>query len=127
MRLAEPPAGIDLATLTSALDELVALMAARRAVPLAEDGAFERTLTLIATLGLGTIAWLLWRHREPPDPQLTLARLGDLGALVRFEPDAVRVRLPLGQRHTDLLEHDLLADVPNVVWLGGRTLTFSGG
>jgi hypothetical protein len=132
MGLAEPPAGIDLATLTTTLDELVALMAVRRAVPLAEargttNVAFERTLTLIATLGLGTIAWLLWRHREPPDPQLALARLGDLGALVRFEADAVRVRLPLGQRHTDLLEHDLLADVPDVVWLGGRTLTFSGG
>jgi hypothetical protein len=124
---AEPPADLDLGALTDSLAELVALMAVRRAVPLADGLAFERTVTLAAAAGLGTISWLLWRHREPPDPQLALARLGDLSALVRFDADAVRVRLPLGRRHTDLLEHDLLADVPDVVWLGGRTLTFGGG
>jgi hypothetical protein len=125
-RLPRAAAG-DLKGLTERLAELVAAMDGRRAVPLAEDAAFERALTVTAGVALGTIAWLLWRHREPPDPQLTLARLGDLGGVVRYGPDAVHVRLPLGRRHTDLLENGLLADVPHVVWLGGRTLTFGGG
>jgi hypothetical protein len=39
----------------------------------------------------------------------------------------VHVRLPLGLRHADLDRNGLLADVPDAFWLGGRTLTFSGG
>jgi hypothetical protein len=58
---------------------------------------------------------------------LALHRFADLEATVRFERDAVRVRVPLGRRHADLLRGGLLSDVPHVVWLGGRTLTFSGG
>jgi hypothetical protein len=119
---------VDVSGLTGGLDELVTAMAQRPAVPRSGGGtAFERTVTLTATLALGTVAWLLWRDREPPDPQLALHRLGDLGGLVRFEPESVRVRLPLGARHADLQRHGLLADVPRVAWLGHRTLTFSGG
>ncbi|MFJ8691746.1 hypothetical protein [Streptomyces roseolilacinus] len=108
--------------------ELVtALVTERRAVPLARDGALERTVTLAAALGLSTIAWTLWRDRETPDPLLALDRFADLEATVRFEPAAVRVRVPMGRRHADLLRGGLLADVPDVPWLGGRALTFSGG
>ncbi|MEV7867272.1 hypothetical protein AB0P17_14495 [Streptomyces sp. NPDC088124] len=108
-------------------DLITALVAERRAAPLARDGGLERTVTLAAALGLSTLAWTLWRDRETPDPLLALRRFADLDATVRFEPTAVRVRVPLGRRHTDLLRGGLLADVPDVVWLGGRTLTFSGG
>jgi len=122
-----PPRTPAMAELTSRLSELTTELGARRAVPPAAGDAFERALALTAGAGLATIAWLLWRHREPTDPQLALARLGDLGALVRFEANEVRVRLPLGRRHADLAEHMLLGDIPHAVWLGGRTLTFTGG
>jgi len=105
----------------------MAAMAARPAVPRATHPGLERTLTLLATAGLGTIAWLLWRDREPTDPLLALTRLGDLGGLVRFGADEVRVRLPYGRRHDDLAAHGLLADVPDVSWLDGRALTFGRG
>ncbi|MET7934183.1 hypothetical protein [Streptomyces sp. NPDC005322] len=108
-------------------DLVTALVTERRAVPLAPDGGLERTVTLAAALGLSTIAWTLWRERETPDPLLALSRFADLEATVRFEPAAVRVRVPMGRRHADLLRGGLLADVPDVVWLGGRTLTFSAG
>ncbi|WP_344484612.1 hypothetical protein, partial [Streptomyces amakusaensis] len=104
-----------------------ALVDDRRAVPLAEDGGLERCVTLAATLGLSTVAWTLWRDRETPDPLTALLRFADLDATVRFGPETVRVRIPLGRRHADLLRSGLLADVPDVVWLGGRSLTFSGG
>ncbi|MGW0880227.1 hypothetical protein [Streptomyces sp. NPDC002671] len=106
---------------------VTALVAERRAVPLAQDSGLERSVTLAATLGLATIAWTLWREGETPDPLLALGRFADLEATVRFEPAAVRVRVPLGRRHADLLRGGLLADVRDVAWLGGRTLTFSGG
>ncbi|GLF93370.1 hypothetical protein [Streptomyces yaizuensis] len=110
------------------LAELVGEVAeGRRAVPLDPCGRLERAVTLAALLGLGTIAWTLWREREVPDPVSALRRFADLDAAVRFGPDTVRVRIPLGARHTDLLRHGLLADVRDVVWLGGRTLTFGGG
>lgn len=110
------------------LSEVVqALFVAHRAVPRAEDRALERSVTLAASLSLGMIAWQLWQERETPDPVLALTRFADLEATVRFTRDAVRVRVPLGRRHTDLWQGGVLTDVPNVVWLGGRTLTFSGG
>lgn len=126
----EPPSRLaaDLPTHTAQLADLVqSLVVARRAVPLAEDGALEHSVMLAASLGLGTIAWMLWRETETPDPVLTLTRFADLEATVQFAPDAVRVRIPLGRRHADLLRCGALTDVPNVVWLNGRTLTFSGG
>lgn len=126
-RLAPRAAAADLTGPAGAAEELMAAMAARPAVPRATHPGLERTLTLLATAGLGTIAWLLWRDREPTDPLLALTRLGDLGGLVRFGADEVRVRLPYGRRHDDLAAHGLLADVPDVSWLDGRALTFGRG
>jgi hypothetical protein len=104
-----------------------ALAAERAAVPLAGEPALSRSLLLAAGLGLGTLAWTLWREREPADPLLALERFADLSAQVSFEQDRVRVRLPLGPRHSDLSAHGLLADVPGVPWFGGRVVEFSGG
>jgi hypothetical protein len=104
-----------------------ALAGDREAVPLAAGPALGRSLLLAAGLGLGTLAWTLWREREPTDPLLALERFADLSARVSFEPHRVRLRLPLGPRHTDLSEHGLLADVRGVPWLGGRVVEFSGG
>ena len=104
-----------------------ALAAERAAIPLAASPALGHSLLLAAGLGLGTLAWTLWREREPADPLLALERFADLSARVSFEPDRVRVRLPLGARHSDLSVHGLLADVPDVPWFGGRLVEFSGG
>ncbi|MFI6303120.1 hypothetical protein ACIBCH_14705 [Amycolatopsis thailandensis] len=105
------------------LDDLVRALFA----PLLPDPELERTVGLAASLALGMIAWQLWRERETPDPLLAMTRFADLEGTVRFTGDVVHVKLPLGRRHTDLSRGGALADVPNVVWLGGRTLTFSGG
>jgi hypothetical protein len=104
-----------------------AVVSDRAAVPLAASPALGRSLLLAAGLGLGTLAWILWREREPTDPLLPLERFADLSARVSFEPDRVGVRLPLGARHSDLSVHGLLADVPDVPWLGDRVVEFSGG
>ena len=101
--------------------------AERAAVPLAASPALGRSLLLAAGLGLGTLAWTLWREREPTDPLLALERFADLSARVSFEPHRVRVRLPLGPRHSDLSAHGLLADVRGVPWFGDRVVEFSGG
>ncbi len=104
-----------------------ALAAERAAIPLATSPALGRSLLLAAGFGLGTLAWMLWREREPTDPLLPLERFADLSARVSFEPDRVQVRLPLGPRHSDLSVHGLLANVPGVPWLGDRVVEFSGG
>jgi hypothetical protein len=91
------------------------------------DPALDRSLSLAASLALGTIAWELWRSRESTDPLLALERFGDLDGSVRFEPHRVRVRLPMGKRFRDLKEAGLLEDIPRVPWLDFRTLVFAGG
>ncbi|GAB3744276.1 hypothetical protein GCM10027598_78570 [Amycolatopsis oliviviridis] len=108
---------------TGHLDELVRALF----VPRLPDRELERTAALAASLALGMIAWQLWRERETPHPVLALTRFADLEGTIRFTRDTVHVKLPLGRRHTDLWRGGALADVPNVVWLAGRTLTFSGG
>ncbi|MEU7790406.1 hypothetical protein [Amycolatopsis sp. NPDC049159] len=116
-----------LATSLSAerLDELArTLFVEHRAVPLAADRALEHSVSLAAALALGMIAWQLW---EGDSPVRALTTFADLEATVRFTRDAVRVKIPLGRRHTDLWRGGALTDVPDVVWLDGRTLTFSGG
>ncbi len=107
------------------LGDLVRAFTQRRVVP--RGGALDRSALLAAGTALGLIAWTLWHDRETTDPVLALTRFADLEATVRYGAETVHVRLPLGRRHADLLHHGLLADVPDVVWLGGRTLTFSGG
>jgi hypothetical protein len=109
------------------VDQTLAALEERRAVPLADDPALERSLGLAAALGLGSLAWELWSADLPTDPLLTLERFGDLEASVRFEPDRVHVKLPLGRRHRDLLEHGMLGDVHGVPWLDGRRVELSGG
>ena len=91
------------------------------------DHAFDRSLSMAAALALATMAWELWRSREPTDPLLALERFGDLDGTVRFEPHQVRVRLPLGKRFRDLKEGGLLEDIPRVPWLDFRTVVFAGG
>ncbi|WP_331453850.1 hypothetical protein [Streptomyces sp. SS162] len=125
--LADPALAAALPGHTARTADLVSALAERRAVPLARHAALERTAALAALLGLSTLAWTLWRDRETPDPLLALGRFADLEATVRHETGAVRVRVPLGRRHADLLRGGLLADVPDVPWLGGRPLTFTGG
>lgn len=98
----------------------------RRALVLEPTSALERSLTLAASLALGTIAWMLWHEREATDPCLALSRFEDLDARVRFTARSVRVILPLGARRHHLHQAGLLADVHGIPWLGGRLLEFSG-
>lgn len=122
-----PGLAADLPAHTANLDELLRELATRRVAHRAAGGALDRSALLAASLGLGLVSWTLWRERETPTPVLALSRFADLEATVRYTPDAVRVRIPLGRRHADLLRHGALTDVGDVVWLGGRTLTFAGG
>jgi hypothetical protein len=103
-------------------------LAARRvSVPLASDQSLERSLTLAAAFALGTIAWTLWQKREPTTPRLALERFRDLDARVKFTGDEIEVKLPLGRRRQDLLDHRLLDEIRAVPWLGLRRVRFSGG
>jgi hypothetical protein len=104
-----------------------ALAADRPSAPRAADPSFDRHLTLAAAVALGTLAWTLWREREPVDPVLALERFGDLDARVLFRARSVHVLLPMGRRHGDLFQHRLLEPVRDAVWLGGRVLEFGGG
>jgi hypothetical protein len=117
-----------LAPAAEAADEFWrAIGAERPSVPRAANESCDWTLTLAAGLALGSIAWELWREREPTSPQLTLARFHDFGARVRVDATSVRVSLPLGRRFSDLYQHGFLADVNNVPWFGGRVLRFASG
>lgn len=99
-------------------------LATRPAVPRA-GCALERTLTLAAAVGLGAIAWTLWRDREAVDPSLALERLTTLDGRVGFTSSAVTVRMPMGKRHQDLYRHGFTNPVAGVPWLEGRDLVFS--
>jgi hypothetical protein len=104
------------------LDAALAALAERRAIPLAGDAGMEHTLTLAAGLGLAVLAWSLWADAGRTDPLLALERLGDLDARVVHGQDGVRVTLPLGRRHRDLREAGMLAALPALPWLGGKTV-----
>jgi len=91
------------------------------------DAAMDTSLTLAASLALGTIAWTLWREREATDPLLALERFDDLDARIHSTATTLHVRLPLGRRFWDLRDHGLLADVREVPWLDGRVVTFGAG
>ncbi len=103
------------------------LSAKRSAVPLRRFCALDRTLTLAAAVGLGGLAWQLWREREPTDPMLASERMATLDARVSVSPSHIRVRIPLGQRYQALYRARLVDDLVGVPWLGGRTVRFSGG
>jgi hypothetical protein len=104
-----------------------ALMIERPSAPLADNAGLDRHLALAASLALGTIAWELWREREPTTPRLALERFRDLEARVSFSRDVVSVHLPLGKRFNDLRDHGLIEDVNDVPWFNGRILTFTAG
>lgn len=108
-------------------DMWLALVEQRPGLPVDAGPAVERSLGLVAALGLGTIAWSLWHRREPVTPLLTLERFGDFGARVSFRFDRIEVHLPLGRRFLDLEAAGLLADVAHVPWFDGRPLRFTRG
>lgn len=121
------PGGADDRDLLDRAGLVLAELRRRRAMPLAADPALERSLTLAAGAGLATIAWTLWHEREPTDPLLATERLASLSAVVRGGGDRVRVTVPLGARAFALQAGGLLGEVPEVPWLGGRTVELNGG
>jgi hypothetical protein len=91
------------------------------------DAPFEISLSLAAGFALSALAWTLWRHRARATAQAALENFADLDARVRVTPGRVHVMLPMGRRAWDLRDHGLLGDVPEVPWLGARTVTFGVG
>jgi hypothetical protein len=89
-------------------------------------GALGRTAALGAAMGLGLLAWTLWREREPPHPLQALERLGSLDGTARFGADAIEIRPAVGRRYLDLKRAGALDPVAGVPWLGGRTIRFCG-
>lgn len=104
-----------------------ALSVQRPAIPTARHSQLELSLTMAASLALGTISWVLWRDRETTTPLLALERFGNMPARVRFTSKSVQLNLPLGRRQQDLREHGFLADLHDVPWLAGRRIEFLGG
>lgn len=111
-----------------ALGDFIAEMAER---PASGRGdlcpALDPSLDMLAGFALADVAWRLWHHREATHPLLALDRFADLDGRAEFTADRVIVRMPLGRRHADLLEHGMLDTVPDIPWLGGRPLELSGG
>jgi hypothetical protein len=103
------------------------LFSDRPALARRSDLALDRVLTLAVGIALGDIAWNLWRDREPTHPLLTLDRFADFDALVASDANGVRVRVPLGRRHADLMHHGLLGDIAGVPWMGRRIVRVMGG
>jgi hypothetical protein len=84
-------------------------------------------ISFIANVALAALAWELWhRYGERTHPATAVRRLGDLDGRVSLEPGRIIVRMPLGRRHADLRDSNLLRTVPNVPWLEGRRLEFEG-
>lgn len=99
----------------------------RAGIPTDPGSQFERSLFCLASVTLGILAWKLWRERGRTSPQLALERLGDLGAHVDCKDYTVTVHVPLGRRHSELLESGLLSPVGDVPWLGHRRVEFVWG
>lgn len=101
-----------------------AILADRPGLSRGTEISAESSLTLAASLALGSIAWTLWHDRESVHPLLAIERFHDFDARVHVTADAVHVRLPLGKRFWHLRDHGLLSDVSDVPWLGGRVVHF---
>ena len=99
---------------------------ARPGVVHGHSSPLDRTLTLSAAVACGAIAWELWRERGRTTPQLVLERFCDLDGRVRFSPETITVRLPLGRRHQELLQRGLLSPVRDIPWFGGRPVELGG-
>jgi hypothetical protein len=108
------------------VEELAEALSERPAIPGDPPTAFEVTCTLAATSALADLSERLF-PAEPTTPVLALARFRDLDARVWFEQDRIRVRVPLGRRHADLMHHAVLGTFADVPWLAGRTLDLGGG
>jgi len=103
------------------------LVLARPGVIRASSAELDRTLTLAASVAMGTISWKLWQNRGRTSPQQVLERFADLEGRIRFDAASVKVDLPLGRRHQELRENGLLAPVDGVPWFGRRRIEFGGG
>lgn len=88
---------------------------------------FERSIGLACCVGLGSIAWTLWGREGGADPALAMERFCDLGGVVRFETDRIRVKVPLGKRCFDLRDAGLLQPIRSLPWCGGRFVDFEHG
>ena len=102
-------------------------LALRPCVAPGDGGALETSVMLAAAVALADVSWNLWKDLGDTDPLLAIERFGDLDARVRFSPDEILVKLPLGKRSMDLSRHGLLDDVTGVPWFDGRVVRFSGG
>jgi hypothetical protein len=117
--------------LEAGADEAQALWQAvavtRPGVVTASPSSLEWSLTLAASVALGTISWQLWQHSGRTSPQQALQAYSNLDAHVRFAPDSVSVRLPLGRRRSALYEAGFLASISDIPWLGERRVEYEGG
>ena len=113
------------ASLDALAGELTSELEVRPALARTPLPALETTATLAVTAALADMSARLFPD-EPTTPILALSRFRDLDARVRFEPDCIRVRVPLGRRHADLMHHGLLTTIARVPWLGGRCVDLGG-
>jgi hypothetical protein len=116
----------DMPTTIALADELAGVLRERPAIARDPLAAFDATCTLAATAALADLGARLFPE-EPTTPVLALTRFRDLDARVRFEPDRVVVRVPLGRRHADLMRHGVLGELAHIPWLAGRTVDLGGG
>lgn len=100
-------------------------VAERTAVVRATNHAFDLGLTLAIGVALATLAWELWREREPTDAGLAYTRFGDLSGRIRVTADAVEIGLPRGRRRDDLLAHGLLRPIDGIPWLPRSRVEFA--
>ncbi|HWO25313.1 MAG TPA: hypothetical protein VNO30_41520 [Kofleriaceae bacterium] len=122
-RLAAIAAGLD--ELVARTIELVEILDEQPAVPRDLAPALDATSALAATAALGDLSSRLF-PTEPATPVLALSRFHDLDARVSFTPACVRIRVPLGRRHADLMRHGFLTTIPRVPWLGDRAVDLGG-
>jgi hypothetical protein len=106
--------------------ELAEILAARPSLARDPLVRLDATCALAATAALADLGARLF-PTEATTPVLVLTRFRDLDARVRFEPERIRVRVPIGRRHGDLLRHGVLGTPGYVPWLGGRVVDLGGG
>lgn len=105
--------------------ELVEVLSARPVLPRDPLARLDATCALAATAALADLGARLF-PTEPTTPVLVLTRFRDLDANVHFDPERIRVRVPLGRRHADLMKHGVLGELHRIPWLAGRTLDLGG-
>jgi len=116
--------------LDAAVEEATQLwetLAGRPGVIRASLPQLDCSLMLAASVAAGMIAWQLWRGRGRTTPSMVVERFCDLDGRVRFSPNSVNVRLPLGRRHQELLNGGFLNPASGVPWFGDRQVELGGG